>query len=122
MTSGVVTENTDVFSFGVLLQNLLIGKRGVVDRCRGDERLFEYEYSVMNLRVSERVCKFVEEGRIFEILDQKLLVSTGDDETGVEQERRRMEAVIMLSLRCTGHRGELIDDKRTRRKKNTKRK
>ncbi|KAG5386316.1 hypothetical protein IGI04_037786 [Brassica rapa subsp. trilocularis] len=72
-------------------------KRGVVDRCRGDERLFEYEYSVMNLRVSDRVCKFVEEGRIFEILDQKLF--------GVEQERRRMEAVIMLSLRCTGHRG-----------------
>ncbi|CAG7865859.1 unnamed protein product, partial [Brassica rapa] len=82
-------------------------KRGVVDRCRGDERL---------------VCKFAEEGRIFEILDQKLLVSTGDDETGVEQERRRMEAVIMLSLRCTGHRGELIDDQITRRKKNTKRK
>ncbi|CAN6978221.1 unnamed protein product [Brassica rapa subsp. trilocularis] len=50
------------------------------------------------------------------------LVSTGDDETGVEQERRRMEAVIMLSLRCTGHRGELIDDQITRRKKNTKRK
>lgn len=107
VTSGVVTEKTDVFSFGVLLQNLLIGKHGVVDRCKGDESLFEYEqHSVLNLRVSDRVCKFVEEERIFEISDPKLLESRGDDETG-ELERRRMEAVVMLSLRCTGHRGDV---------------
>ncbi|KAH0865269.1 hypothetical protein HID58_082480 [Brassica napus] len=91
VTSGVVTENTDVFSFGVLLQNLLIGKREVVDRCKGDEN---------------RVCKFVEEGRVVEILDPQMLESMGDDETG-EQERRQMEAVLMLSLRCTGHKGDV---------------
>ncbi|KAH0912320.1 hypothetical protein HID58_035641 [Brassica napus] len=91
VTSGVVTENTDVFSFGVLLQNLLIGKHGVVERCKGDEN---------------RVCKFVEEGRVVEILDPQMLESMGDDETG-EQERRQMEAVLMLSLRCTGHKGDV---------------
>ncbi|CAF2048332.1 unnamed protein product [Brassica napus] len=106
VTSGVVTENTDVFSFGVLLQNLLIGKHGVVERCKGDESLFEYEHSVLNLRVSDRVCKFVEEGRVVEILDPQMLESMGDDETG-EQERRQMEAVLMLSLRCTGHKGDV---------------
>ena len=77
MTSDVVTENTDVFSSGVLLQNLLIGKHGV-----------------MNLmRVSDRVCKFVEEGRIVEILDPQMLENMDDDETG-ELERRQMEAVL----------------------------
>ncbi|KAF8102162.1 hypothetical protein N665_0201s0445 [Sinapis alba] len=108
VTSGVVTENTDIFSFGVLLQNLLIGKHGVVDRCEGDESLFKYEHSVLNLRVSDRVCKFVEEGRIFEILDPQMLEYMGDDdETGREQERLQIEAVLMLSLRCTGHRGDV---------------
>ncbi|KAF3494987.1 hypothetical protein DY000_02056537, partial [Brassica cretica] len=92
MTSGVVTENTDVFSFGVLLQNLLIGKHGVMNR----------------MRVSDRVCKFVEEGRIVEILDPQMLENMDDDETG-ELERRQMEAVLMLSLRCTGHREALLD-------------
>ncbi|CAH2063778.1 unnamed protein product [Thlaspi arvense] len=110
VTTGVVTENTDVFSFGVLLQNLLTGKYGVADRCKGgDESLFEnFEcvQNVMNLRISDRVCKFVEEGRIFEILDPTMLESTSDDETA-ERERRRMEAALMLSLRCTGHRGEV---------------
>ncbi|KAJ0246726.1 Serine/threonine-protein kinase ZRK4 [Hirschfeldia incana] len=106
VTAGVVTENTDVFSFGVLLQNLLIGKHGVVDRCKGDESLFEHEHGVMNLRVSDRVCKFVEEGRVFEILDPKIMENIGGDGTR-EQERRRMEAVLMLSLRCTGHRGDV---------------
>lgn len=33
-----------------------------------------------------------------------------------------MEVVIMFLFRCIGYRGELIDDKRIRRKKNIKRK
>ncbi|KAL0714692.1 hypothetical protein Bca4012_021671 [Brassica carinata] len=101
VTSGVVTEKTDVFSFGVLLQNLLIGKHRVVDRCEGDESLFEYEHSVLNLRVSDRVCKFVEEGRVSEILDPQVFESMGGGD------ERRVEAVLMLSLRCTGHRGDV---------------
>ena len=71
MTSDVVTENTDVFSSGVLLQNLLMDL----------------------MRVSDRVCKFVEEGRIVEILDPQMLENMDDDETG-ELERRQMEAVL----------------------------
>ncbi|CAH8362150.1 unnamed protein product [Eruca vesicaria subsp. sativa] len=99
VTSGVVNENTDVFSFGVLLQNLLIGKYGEVDRCQGDESLFEHEHN--------RVCKFVEEGRVFEILDPQILENMSDDDENREQERRRMQAVIVLSLKCTGHRGDV---------------
>ncbi|KAL1209865.1 Serine/threonine-protein kinase ZRK4 [Cardamine amara subsp. amara] len=106
--TGLVTESTDVFSFGVLLQNLFTRMYGVVDCCCSeDESLFEEfedKHNVMNLRLSDRVSKFVEEGRIFEMLDPKLLESMGDNETE-EHKIRRIEAVIMLSLRCTGLRG-----------------
>uniref|UniRef100_A0A1J3E722 Putative inactive receptor-like protein kinase n=1 Tax=Noccaea caerulescens TaxID=107243 RepID=A0A1J3E722_NOCCA len=106
VTSGVVTENTDVFSFGVLLQSLLTRNYEVVDYCSSsddDESLFECQQNLMKLRVSDRISKCVEEDRIFEILDPKMLESIGDD----EHERQRMEAVLMLSLRCTGHRGHI---------------
>ncbi|ESQ44299.1 hypothetical protein EUTSA_v10006056mg [Eutrema salsugineum] len=109
VTTGVVTENTDVFSFGVLLQNLLTTKHRVVDCCSDDERMpekFVSEQNVMNLRISDRVSKFVEEGRIFEILDPNMFESMDGDENQ-ERERQRMEAVIMLSLRCTGNRGDV---------------
>lgn len=111
VTTGLITEYTDVFSFGVLLQNLLTRKYGAVDCCSVvDESLieeFEDKQNVMNLRIPDRVSKIVEEGRIFEILDPKMLESIGDDDETEEHEIRRIEAVLMLSLRCTGHRGDV---------------
>lgn len=108
--TGLITVYTDVFSFGVLLQNFFTRMNGVVDCCCSeDESLFEEfedKQNVMNLRISDRISKFMEEGRIFEMLDPKMLESMGDDETE-EHKIHRMEAVLMLSLRCTGHRGDV---------------
>ncbi|XP_019102416.1 PREDICTED: non-functional pseudokinase ZED1-like [Camelina sativa] len=108
--TGLITEYTDVFSFGVLLQNFFTSMYGVVDCCCSeDESLFEEfedKQNVMNMRISDRVSKFVEEGRIFEMLDPNILESIGDDVTE-EHKIRLMEAVLTLSLRCTGHRGDV---------------
>lgn len=108
--TGLITEYTDVFSFGVLLQNFFTRMYGVVDCCCSeDESLFEEfedKQNVMNMRISDKISKFVEEGRIFEMLDPNMLESMGDDETE-EHKIRRMESVLMLSLRCTGHRGDV---------------
>ncbi|KFK34985.1 hypothetical protein AALP_AA5G219500 [Arabis alpina] len=109
-TTGLITEYTDVFSFGVLLQNLFTRKYGDVDCCSVEESLFEEfedEQNVLNLRISDRLSKIVVEGRIFEILDPKMLESISDDDETEEHEIRRIEALLMLSLRCTGHRGDV---------------
>ncbi|EOA34724.1 hypothetical protein CARUB_v10022295mg [Capsella rubella] len=74
----VVSEETDVFAFGILMLRLLTG----------DERRF----------------KFIEERRMDEVIDPEMLEKMGEIS---EEELSQMKAFKMLSLRCIGHKGEI---------------
>ncbi|XP_010524213.1 PREDICTED: non-functional pseudokinase ZED1-like [Tarenaya hassleriana] len=88
MSTGTVTEKTDVYSFGVFMRVLLTGKAPCC----------------INEPLAESLSKLVEDDRILEIVDPTMLRKMGSVSG---RERRQMEALVILSLRCTGHRGEV---------------
>ncbi|CAN6832605.1 unnamed protein product [Brassica oleracea var. botrytis] len=99
MINGLVSEKTDVFSFGILMQKLLTG----------EERFREF-YGRDDWKILEKrkfpnwLSKSIGEGRIDEIVDLKMLEKMGEVS---EEERCRMKAFLFLSERCIGLRGEV---------------
>ncbi|CAA7047849.1 unnamed protein product [Microthlaspi erraticum] len=99
MVNGVVSEKTDAFGFGILMQKLLLGEerfREVYGR--------NLDWNRSEQKVPKWLPKSIGEGRIDEIIDEKVLEKMG--EVG-EEERCQMEAFVILSERCMGDRGEV---------------
>ncbi|KAL0848306.1 hypothetical protein Bca101_021553 [Brassica carinata] len=64
---------------GTLENRLVLIKRATYSNKLSSPLYIEYEHGVMNLRVSDRICKIVEEGRSFEIFDPQVLESVADE-------------------------------------------
>ncbi|KFK35009.1 hypothetical protein AALP_AA5G222300 [Arabis alpina] len=99
MTTGLVSEITDAFAFGILMQKLLTG-----------EEVFRHLYgrkdwkNLAKRKFPRWLSKSLGEERMNEIVDPKMLEKMG----GVsEEERCRMEAFLILSERCIRLRGEV---------------
>ncbi|CAH8358396.1 unnamed protein product [Eruca vesicaria subsp. sativa] len=88
MSKGMITENVDVYSFGVFMLVLLSRRTPGLD----DELHPDF------------LTRLVEDGRFSEVLDPVMLENIGDFAEG---ELCRMEAFFILSLRCIGLRGEV---------------
>ncbi|KAG5395696.1 hypothetical protein IGI04_017510 [Brassica rapa subsp. trilocularis] len=86
MSKGMITENVDVYGFGVFMLVLLSRRTPGLD----DELHPDF------------LTRLVEDGRFVEILDPVML--EGDFGEG---ELCRMEAFFLLSLKCIGLRGEV---------------
>ncbi|XP_023637263.1 probable inactive receptor-like protein kinase At1g65250 [Capsella rubella] len=88
MSKGIITENVDVYSFGVFMLVLLSRRTPGLD----DELHPDF------------LTELAKNGRFVEILDPNLLENIGDF---AEQELCRMQAFFLLSLKCIGVRGEV---------------
>ncbi|CDY53492.1 BnaC04g02640D [Brassica napus] len=86
MSKGMITENVDVYGFGVFMLVLLSRRTPGLD----DELHPDF------------LTRLVEDGRLAEILDPVMLESDF-----AEGELCRMEAFFVLSLKCIGLRGEV---------------
>ncbi|KAL7227477.1 hypothetical protein ACSBR1_022353 [Camellia fascicularis] len=97
ISTGILTEKSDVYIFGVILLELLIGKKSI-DVTRDINQRF--------LQVWVR--DYVEKDQFNEIVDPRILKERG----GIEQEQQ-LQAVLALALRCTQEnkddRPEMID-------------
>ncbi|KAL0724754.1 hypothetical protein Bca4012_039353 [Brassica carinata] len=98
MNNGVVSEKTDAFGFGVLMQKLLTGEE------RFRELYGRKNWKTLSKRKFPRcLSRSIEEGRFYEIGDSNML-KLGEVS---EKERFQMEAFLVLSERCIGLRGEV---------------
>lgn len=88
MSKGMITENVDVYSFGVFMLVLLSRRTPGLD----DELHPDF------------LTRLVEDGRFVEILDPIMLENIRNV---AEQELCRMEDFFLLSLRCIGLQGEV---------------
>ncbi|KAL1217948.1 Inactive serine/threonine-protein kinase ZRK12 [Cardamine amara subsp. amara] len=106
MKDGVVSVETDVYAFGMLMQKLLNGFREVwVDklfhRTTGKEISDDsiIEKDLRRRYIQNWLLKLMEEGRMDEITDPKMLEKMGKISEG---ELCQMKAFLMLSHRCIG--------------------
>lgn len=83
--TGLVTEKTDIYNFGMLLLLLLTGRRALQE-----------EITVINY-----VKALVEQDRVNEVVDPRIRGSRGE---AIDQQQ--LEASIELALRCTNGSGE----------------
>ncbi|CAL5438292.1 unnamed protein product [Camellia sinensis] len=86
MATGILTEKSDVYIFGVILLELLTGKKSI------DASLdIDFPHSLLVW-----VRDSVEKDQFNEIVDPRILKERG----GIEQEQQ-LQAVLALALRCT---------------------
>ncbi|CAD5323827.1 unnamed protein product [Arabidopsis thaliana] len=100
--SGVVSEKTDVFAFGIFMGlRLLLGDESFFEPSRRNEKESEGEIfdSGMKRRVRNLLSKLKEDRPMEEIADPKMIKMMGQIS---EQERCQMKAFMMLSVRCIG--------------------
>ncbi|KAL9310705.1 putative protein kinase RLK-Pelle-RLCK-XII-2 family [Arabidopsis thaliana] len=99
-SSGVVSEKTDVFAFGIFMgHRLLLGKESFFEHYRGEEEESEDEFNSKMKRHARNLLSTLKEDRpMEEIADSKMIEKMGQIS---EQERCQMKAFLMLSLRCT---------------------
>ncbi|XP_010527553.1 PREDICTED: non-functional pseudokinase ZED1-like [Tarenaya hassleriana] len=111
-SSSRVTEKTDVYSFGVFMQVLFTGKKAYL-YSESHPDTVECGKSAEDGRIPGfyrqslpyYLVKLSENGKSgIEAADPKMLEKMGE---AAEKERWRMEAFHRLSLRCTGHIGEV---------------
>ncbi|EOA34612.1 hypothetical protein CARUB_v10022174mg [Capsella rubella] len=103
--SSIISEKTDVFSFGFLMQSLLVGsersskiwveasEKGYTKRNVNDDT---YQFWLSKFGVEDR--------RMDEIADPHMIEKMNDIS---EQELFQMKAFLMFSLRCVGLKGEI---------------
>ncbi|KAG7650874.1 putative inactive serine/threonine-protein kinaseRLK-Pelle-RLCK-XII-2 family [Arabidopsis thaliana] len=98
---GVVSEETDVFAIGISIQRLLMGKK-IYDKIRLENRSGDDDDDDDDLRrpFPRWQLKIMEEPKMDEIADPEM----GEIS---EEELCQMKAFLLLSLRCTGHVGEV---------------
>lgn len=97
--SHVVSEKTDAFGFGILMQKLLTGEERFREICGRKDRK-----TLVKRKFSRLLSKPMGEGRVDEIVDPRMLEKMGEVD---EEERFQMEAFLVLSERCIGLRGEV---------------
>lgn len=93
----VVSEETDLFGFGVFMQKLLTGEEKFDELCGWNK------WRGKN-KIPRRLSEFMEEGRMNEIVYPNMLEKM--DEV-LEEDRSRIEDFLVLSERCIGLRGEV---------------
>ncbi|KAM5549702.1 hypothetical protein ABKV19_000891 [Rosa sericea] len=86
ITSGIISEKGDVYSFGVLLLVFLTGQKAVVTNQDG-------EYESINSYVKCHTCN----GQIQSIVDPKIFGEVGKD----EQVQQHLQDFVALALLCT---------------------
>ncbi|CAA0321451.1 unnamed protein product [Arabidopsis thaliana] len=98
---GVVSEETDVFAIGISIQRLLMGGK-IYDKIRLENRSGDDDDDDDDLRrpFPRWQLKIMEEPKMDEIADPEM----GEIS---EEELCQMKAFLLLSLRCTGHVGEV---------------
>lgn len=98
MSKCLITEKTDVYSFGAFMFVLFTG--------RIPRPLFWTKPDNLSLSVEDpkHLYKLVKDGRFDKVVDKEMLVVEGID---VEHERLQIEAFLELSLRCIGRQGEV---------------
>nr|WEM04050.1 kinase superfamily protein ZRK13 [Arabidopsis thaliana] len=101
LSSGVVSDKTDVFAFGMFMgHRLLLGNESFFEHYRGKGEESEDEFNSKMKRHARNLLSTLKEDRpMEEIADPKMLEMMGQIS---EQERCQMKAFMMLSLRCTG--------------------
>ncbi|EOA35316.1 hypothetical protein CARUB_v10020491mg [Capsella rubella] len=111
LRNGVVSEKTDVFAFGMLMQTFLTGRERFWKRFIREQEKEKGEgdgdgdgsgddsITMAKMKLNW-ILRFMEEGRVDEIADPKM----GENS---ELELCQMKAFLMLSLRCVGHKGEV---------------
>ncbi|CAA0387059.1 unnamed protein product [Arabidopsis thaliana] len=85
--TGLVTENVDIYSLGIIMLILLTGKSE-----------YNSEVAVYLPVLPVYVGKFLERGLLTELIDPSILDSTSDDIP--KHSRLQMEAFIELAFRC----------------------
>ncbi|KAF8095782.1 hypothetical protein N665_0322s0003 [Sinapis alba] len=96
--SHVVSEKTDAFGFGILMQKLLTGEE------RHREIHGRKDRKTLARKFSRWLSKSIGERLIDDIVDPKILEEMGEV---AKNERFRMEAFLVLSEKCIGLRGEV---------------
>jgi serine/threonine protein kinase len=85
--TGLVTENVDIYSLGIIMLIILTGKSE-----------YNSEVAVYLPVLPVYVGKFLERGLLTELIDPSILDSTSDDIP--KHSRLQMEAFIELAFRC----------------------
>ncbi|EOA35396.1 hypothetical protein CARUB_v10020591mg [Capsella rubella] len=104
LKTNVVSEKTDVFAFGMLMQHLLVGEDRfwkIWVREEGNSEVYEDDDDSFQVRL----FKFMEKRGIKEIADPKMLEEMCCDSS--ELELCQMNAFLMLSHRSIGFKGEV---------------
>ncbi|KAG7585848.1 Protein kinase domain [Arabidopsis thaliana x Arabidopsis arenosa] len=105
-SSGVVSEKTDVFAFGMFMGlTLLLGKQNILDLYLEEEGGGSYtDYvSWKKKRAQNFMSKLKEDRPMEEIADPKMIEKMGQiSEQEIHRMLCQMEAFRMLSLRCIG--------------------
>lgn len=89
LTAGRTSDKTDVFGYGIMLFELISGKRGFDLVGLANEE---------NARVHDWVKKLLEEGRLEVLIDPNLLEIYNGGEQGVREEVRLL---VQIALLCT---------------------
>ncbi|PON67572.1 Tyrosine-protein kinase [Parasponia andersonii] len=90
--SGIVTEHTDIYSFGVVLLFLISGKRPSSSSIHDDEQSFP-----------NYVRNLFERERFMELVDPKIL----EEEGGINEEKEvQLQAFLKLAWICLKENGE----------------